>query len=272
MLFVKHDKMNYAMSLADTQKNFMQCLIADRGNVDGFLSELSGMKTLTPDRQLSIYKSNLDGAHEKVLAQVYPACRNIVGEKYFNQLCRQYRYRFPSVQPDLNNYGKAFSGYLKTNLAHHKELEDFNYLPDLALLEWYWHATYFSEDDRPFDFNKLAQVSVEQQQALVFKLSHAFSVQKSAFPVIEIWHANNTATSSNQMFEMPESDVYYCVFRKDYQVDMEVLSQHQFDLLVSIGQQHTLNQLSDDDANIDLQQQLQYYIKQGWISGFYFMD
>lgn len=269
MLFVKYGKMSYVMSLADIQKNFMQCLMADQGNVDGFLSELSGMKTLTPDRQLSIYKSNLDGAHEKVLAQVYPACRNIVGEKYFNQLCRQYRYQFPSVQSDLNSYGKAFSDYLKASLIDHKELEDFNYLPDLALLEWYWHATYFAEDDRPFDFNKLAQVSVEQQQALAFKLSHAFSVQKSVFPVIDIWQANNnTLTSNNQMFEMPASNVYYCIFRKDYQVDIEVLSQYQFELLVAIGQQHTLSQLSEK-AGIDLQQQLQYYIKQGWISGFY---
>jgi len=260
--------MGQAMPLADIQQKFMRCLITPPTNSDDFLCQLSKMGTLIPEMQLAIYRSNINGAREKVLAQIYPACRNILGERYFNQLCQGYRFQYPSCEPDLNMYGKEFYSYLDDCLTHHEELEGFEYLPDLALLEWHWHEAYFAEDDETFDFDKLAQVPLEQQPTLVFKLSHAFSPQKSNYPVVAIWRANNKIPSKHQVFELSEDPVYYCIFRKKYQADIETLNECQFDLLTAIGQQHTLNHLSQSFA-VDFQRQFHYCLERGWIIGFH---
>jgi len=259
------------MPLADIQQEFMRCLITSRVNVSGFLSQLSVIGTLTPNAQLAIYRSNINGAHEKVLAQIYPACRNILGEDYFNQLCHGYRFQFPSCDSDLNLYGKEFYSYLSGCLAHHDELEGFEYLPDLALLEWHWNDAYFSKDDELFDFDKLVEVPAERQSELVFEFSHAFYLQKSIYPVVEIWRANSKASSKQQEFELPDDHVYYCVFRKEYQADIDVLNEHQFNLLTAIGQNNTLGQLSQS-FDVDFQGQFHYYVDQGWVSGFHSRD
>lgn len=84
------------MPLAKTEYAFMDYLIQSQNNETDFLSELCTVGVLTKEKQLEIYRSNINGAHEKVLGQVYPACKNILGEDYFNQLCGLYRIENPS--------------------------------------------------------------------------------------------------------------------------------------------------------------------------------
>lgn len=260
------------MPLADIEQSFMQCLIKPYHDADMFMSNLVVTGSLSPEKQISIYRSNINGAHESVLAQIYPACKTILGEGYFNQLCLIYRIQFPSKHADLNKYGKHFPVFIKVFLEKHNELQAFSYLSDLALLEWNWHAIYYSCNDLPFDFSLLANVAEEQQQKLVFHLSNTVSLQSSCYPVLAIWRANSAELNyekqeSEQAFEMPDEEICFCIFRDNYEMALKELSTTQFEILQAIKAGQTLGELSDSFGD-DLQPALNYYIQQGWISGF----
>jgi len=254
------------MPLAEIEKNFMRSLIEPYRAADVLLSQLEIVGDLSPEKQLAIYRGNINGAHEIVLAQVYPACKNILGEEYFNQLCLLYRIQFPSVNPDLNVYGQHFHEFIKSCIDKHKELWDFNYLPDLVLLEWYWNATYFDEDDSSFDFSRLTEVSAEQQHAMVFCLRKSVSLISSIYPIIDIWKSNRAEVSCIQSFNMPEKKLNYCIYRDDFEVKLKALSQIEFDLLTAINEKKTLGDLSEEFGT-NLQSVLYQFVQQGWICG-----
>jgi len=260
------------MPLADIEQTFMQCLITPYNDADMFMSKLVVAGSLSSEKQLSIYRSNINGAHESVLAQIYPACKTILGEGYFNQLCLLYRIQFPSKHANLNKYGKHFSVFIKDFIEKHNELQAFEYLPDLVLLEWNWHAIYYSCNDLPFDFSLLANVAEDQQQKLVFHLSNTVSLQCSCYPVLAIWESNrpelnNKQLKSKQTFEMPDEEIHFCIFRDNYEVSLKELPATQFEVLQAIKAGQTLGELSDRFGG-DLQPTLNYYIQLGWINSF----
>ena len=258
------------MPLANIEHAFVTNLLNREASEAEFLSELLPVGLLSEEKQLSIYRSNINGAHQKVLAQIYPACLNILGEDYFNQLCRAYRFEYPSTDPDLNNYGKYFSIFIKIQSEIHNELSGFEYLSELAWLEWCWHASYYAKNDESFSFDKLALVDVADQNKLVFNLSYSFSLHLTIYPLLDIWNANKNAAEKKQEFVMPETENYFCISRADFTSVIRLLNEQQYNLLKFISKGLTLTQLAELDANDvgGFQNQLMNFIQQGWVSGF----
>ncbi len=81
---------------------------------------------------LTIYRRNLIFGLCRALAEVYPLCRELLGEGNFNFLGKQYVHRFPSHARDLGDYGERFPDFL----ARREEVRDYPFLSDLARLEW----------------------------------------------------------------------------------------------------------------------------------------
>ena len=112
--------------------------------------------TLAAMERLDIYRRNVTAAHSEALRRVYPVCLEILGERSFASFARDYVRDYPSTSPDLNNYGEHFAALLARRTASIATLAQFRYLPDLARLEWHWHAAYYQADDEPFDFDAFA--------------------------------------------------------------------------------------------------------------------
>lgn len=262
------------MPLANIEKSFIEHLLLPQNSKTDFLSNLMPLRSLSEEKQLSIYRSNVNGAHQKVLGQIYPACLNILGEDYFNQLCRHYRFQYPSIDSDLNNYGKYFSDFIEGQFEIHNELRDFEYLADLAWLEWNWHASYFVKDDEPFDFEKLALIELKDQDKLVFTLSDSFSLHSTSYPLLDIWKANKNNIEAKQEFIMPELEIYFCVSRVNFAPVVEQLNIFQYELLKNISNGLSLTQLSEPDkeqdmeSSNDFQNQLMLFIQKNWVTGF----
>jgi len=230
------------------------------------------LHSLSEEKQLSIYRSNVNGAHQKVLGQIYPACLNILGDDYFNQLCRVYRVQYPSIDPDLNVYGESFWLFLQEQTKLHAELSDYDYLAELALIEWHWHASYYAKNDTVFDFAKLALVGSDDQDKLCFTLSYSLFLHSTCFPLLEIWQANKNKGDDQQEFIIPDAENYFCLSRFNLQPEIERLTQYHFDLLNSIANGLPLTALAeinnDSDETDDFQSQLIHFIEKGWVSGF----
>lgn len=255
------------MPLAKLEKSFVSNLMLSDSAGTEFLSVLVTTGNLSVDKQLDIYIKNISGAYQKVLAQIYPACLNILGEEYFNQLCQLYRIKHPSTEADLNLYGDFFSSFLKEQIELRHELEDFEYLEELSLLEWHWHKSYFVKDDSVFNFEKLAMLNQDEQGLLIFKLSYAFFLHSSAYPLLDIWNSNKKESSEQQEFILPEKNINFCVFRKRYKSETQVLSELQFNILNDMSKNIPLSKLSSRYNEI-LQTELNMFIKQGWVTGF----
>lgn len=262
------------MPLANIEKMFVDNLLKSQANENEFLTQLLPLPSLSEEKQLSIYKSNINGAYQKVLGQIYPACLNILGEGYFNQLCRAYRFKHPSTDSDLNNYGKFFSGFIKEQYNLHDELNDFEYLTDLALLEWLWHASFYADNDTSFAFDKLAKVNLSEQDKLIFILSYSFSLHSSIYPVLDIWKANTSNVKEKQEFSMPESETYFCISRVKLFPEITLLSKYQYGVLKSISNGLSLTQLTglDFTAADDFQSELMRFIQNGWVTGFSLLE
>jgi len=252
------------MSLANVENGFLYNLIQPKKDVVNFMSELVEVGTLSVEKQFSIYQSNINGAHQKVLGQVYPACLTILGGEYFNQLCFQYRCEYPSTQPDLNMYGEYFPSFLEKLVATKKELSDFIYLSELAELEWYWHKSYFANNDPLFDFGKLANIDIKNHEKLSFTLSFSISLHATKYPLIELWNANTNEFTESKEFSMHDTECYFCIFRENYKPVIEILSKKQHACLSLISSKASLVELSESD----LQNELMSFIEKGWVTGF----
>jgi len=252
------------MSLANVEYQFLCSLIHSGNNDLDFMSELAVVGSLSVEKQWSIYQNNINGAHQKVLAQVYPACLNILGENYFNQLCYFYRCKYPSTRPDLNMYGEYFPVFLQKRIAIKAELSDFEYLGELAELEWYWHKSYFSDNDPLFDFEKLATISVEKYEKLSFTLSCSLSLHETEYPLIELWNANSKKLADTETFLMPDSKQYFCIFREKFKPLIEMLNERQYVCLSLIYNKASIVELSE----AGLQNELMSFIESGWVTGF----
>lgn len=66
------------------------------------------------------------------MAGRYPICRDLLGGRNFDFLCKQYLHRFPSRVRDFGEYGERFGDFL----SRRAEIADHPFLADLARLEW----------------------------------------------------------------------------------------------------------------------------------------
>lgn len=255
------------MQLAKIEKEFMDCLLKPDKDSSLFLLKLLPLKFIDAERQLFIYRSNVNGAHQKVLAQIYPTCFNILGEEYFNQLCRMYRLEYPSIDADLNVYGEHFPCFIEKHIENNVELNGFEYLTDLVKLEWSWHVCYFAKDDEEFSFSKLESVKKTEQGRLVFKLSESISLHSTLYPVLDIWRANKSNIEEQQDFTLPESDIYFCIMQSEHKPELVVLDEKQYKLMSCISEGLSLNEINTCMQD-GFQEELMVFIQSEWVVGF----
>ena len=119
--------------LAKLQNEFWAALT---GSSDAVLTSICSEGELKPSARVEIYCTNVRSLHVSVLMSVYPVCEKILGSDYFKQIARKYLKQNPSSSVDLNEYGDQFPIFLKQLIEQRSELADFQYLADLAQLEW----------------------------------------------------------------------------------------------------------------------------------------
>lgn len=257
------------MPLANIEKLFMNNLLHPNNCDVDFLSSLLPLHRLSEEKQLNIYQSNINGAHQKVLEQVYPAILNILGDEYFAQLCNAYRFEHPSTDADLNGYGEFFSSFIAEQINIHKELNDFKYLTDLVWLEWCWHSSYYANNDDGFSFEKLSLLNEKEQKDIVFSLSDSFSLHSTNYPIVKIWQANISEFDCKQEFAMQEDKMFFCISRVDLTPKLEFIDDKNHELLslISIGLPLEKLMSLSNEGNA-FQERLMSLIQNKWIVGF----
>lgn len=224
---------------------------------------------IPPELALAIYANNVTGAEAKALAAAYPACLRILGETCFNGLARRFVAQTPSTTPDLNLYGEHFGDLLETWTRSDPQLADYNYLGDLARLEWLCHTAYYATDDPPFDFSALSQSDGNRQQDICFHLGHSIGLMQSDYPIMSIRELN-LSNNPAQAVAGDGQTSYLVVSRPAFQATVTQVDALTYRLLVACQAGHTLGNIIETDEALaeSIQTRLPRLIEQGWITGF----
>ena len=230
---------------------------------------------LTSAEKLNIYRQTSRTAHVNALAQRYSCCEKILGEKYFNQLAKQYFYKYPATNQNLNLYGHFFPEFLQEYVTRQSELKDYQYLPDLARFEQAYEQAYHAKDDEPFDFSTLASLDSQVHQNLCFKLSTSLFIVQSKYPIYEIWLTNQGGNLQHdiQAIDAPQ---HLCIYRQEFNPIIEKISPTYWWTLKNIQDHLSLSQLEillgNKDEDLSLQTIIPELIQKKWICGYYVKD
>lgn len=138
------------------------------------------------ESRIEVYRNNAREGFAKTLASTYPVIKRLVGDACFRSLARQYMVRHPSRSGDLQSFGLWFPSYLVVCYGD----SEFDYLVDVARLEWACEEVRTAGVSSSLDPARLADVSASRYAELRFSLSPAHRVVSSRYPVLAIWRSN----------------------------------------------------------------------------------
>jgi len=185
-----------APTLADLQTRFGAALRSTGADADaaiGALAECIVDDGLAPASRVQVYRNNSRAMFEAALERTYPVLRRRVGEDYFRGLAREYRAEHPSRNGDLHWIGRAFASWLEPRLAG----SEYEWLVDLARLEWACEEVLVSPHHPALDASQLAQVAPDTLADVGLELQPCLRVVRSEYPVWSVWRENQAGEPGN---------------------------------------------------------------------------
>ncbi len=162
-------------SLRDLQESFANALRDPAATCD-----------VTPPANLDVYRNNTRSVFRTALEQIFPVVHRRVGDDYFRQLAFHYRTAFPSRCGDLHWTGRDFPVFL----ASHLRGTDYEWLADLARLEWARCEAAVAREDPAIGVDALASFPPAGLGRVVFTLQPSLRLISSRYPIYSVWQAN----------------------------------------------------------------------------------
>ena len=144
---------------------------------------------LAADARLEVYRHHVRASLAAVLAAAFPVVRRLVDDRFFAYAADTFVRRHPPAGPCLFEYGAGFPGFL----AGFPPCRHLAYLPDVARLEWALCHAVHAEDATALTVADLAAVPPDATPGLTLRLHPSITLLGSAWPVDEIWRANQGA-------------------------------------------------------------------------------
>ncbi len=259
------------MDLKELQQLFFQAMInQDADSIEALEKNIAGAKSLTPEAGLGVYRGSVIGGLTKGLTSMYPVCCRLVGEQFFNATAISYIYRFPSLSPDIGDYGADFADFL----AHFPPAAQLPYLSDVARLEWYWEQVFKGEDNKSLDIQALSAVNQGKWNDLIFSLPKNSVLLASPYPIHRIWEMNQPNYEGTEEVSLSEGGVKIFLWRKGYEMRLELPNDEEWELLQAFAAQESFGDicynLITQSSPIDVPSLLPIFVQRGWLSGFSF--
>jgi len=217
------------------------------------------------EQQLSIYRTSIFGGLKKALVETFPVTKQLVGDDFFNAMTGRYIARFPCQVQDLNDYGESLAEFIR-DLKHARSVP---YLADMAKLEWSVNLAYNTKIQQA-NLDKLSSLSEQQQLNITLHLANGSSLLHLSYPVDKIWdiHQNN----SLQEINIQKTSLYLIIFKNDYDVVINRVSEEQFYFLTCCNNglsfvevcQAMLKTCSEATLNTIFSESIQY----GWLQNY----
>lgn len=254
--------------LKKLQEHFYEAVFeggSDKNAVSKIRKYINNTEGLSSIDHFNIYRNSITASLNRALGEIYPVCKKLVGNNFFNAMGKEYMRTTPSRSADLANYGEDFSDFI----AGFEHAADLPYLPDVANLEWAWHRAFHAADETGLDTRRLTEVKENDKGQIVFKLPLSASLISSEYPVHHIWEVNQDDYTGDQTVNLDEGGIELLVWRKDYDMRIDTLEIKEWNLLNFIQQQKPFSELCDPEAGFETDSLLPHCVKQGWITGYH---
>lgn len=227
-----------------------------------------GDDKLTAEQRFGIYRGSVHGILTKTLGLTFKVCKDLVGDKFFDNMTQIFIDKYPPKTSYFAEYGKDFPIFLET----FEHIKDIPYFIDIARLEWARHEVWHEKNSQDFDFTQLSEVTEEQQDSLTFTLSKTLRLISSKFRIDDIWFAHQSDSDINFEDINVNENVKLFVWKDKEIIKISLMSHNEedskfWDFLYAISKGKPLGELAEtfhDDLPILLNQGIQ----SSWINSF----
>ncbi len=233
----------------------------------------------TGEERLSVYANGYVARIRESLKEVYEAIHFVLGDERFDLLCRDYAFRYPSHDYNLNFVGIHLPEFLSViasdpkgrRKARAKQSQSsgiassafgllamttkFPFLVDLAKLEWLIWKAFHAFDESPVNPETLKNISPDDWETMRLIFQPSVSLLSSAHSVLDIWRARPPNCAAGSPLAEKKKTVSLSadwsrpqkilVGRKQDQVRCEPLSPQQFRLLEGLISGKTLGDVCE---------------------------
>ena len=198
-------------------------------------------------RRLNIYRHSITIGLSDALAGVYDVVKKLVGDVFFAHIAEQYIQAYPSQTGNVHDFGEAFPEFLKAS----SEIEALPYLPDVARLEWAYHAVFHSPVAEVLNIEKLMQVPESRYDRLTLVWSPYCLLLHSNFPVLRIWQTNQDDYAGDKQVSLDEGGDYLAILREGKQIAFHPFSSTGFAMLNAIAEGEKFTQACEIALRLD---------------------
>jgi len=187
--------------------------------------------------RLDIYRNNVLHSLSSALGDLYPVIKKLIGDDFFKIIAIEFICKLPPHHAALLHYGEKFSEFIKT----FEGCDHLHFLPDVAVLEFYYNQAYHSDDADIFDPQQLSTVAPESLGDVTFSCHPSLKLLKSLWPVDDIWHENQKEIPEIINLDSTEG-VNLLIYRLGLNVQLVNLEDNCFVFLKQLVSGKTINQ------------------------------
>lgn len=252
------------MTLHDMQSDFLHGVYTD-DEQHPMLDSIAGTRNLSATEHFDIYRSSIFGGLLNSLTDIYPVCKALVGDVFFDAMALTYIRRTPSRQPDLNHYGDDFPEFI----SGFPPVSGLPYLPDMARLEWAWHRAYWAADHRPLDPDSIVSIPEEERGGMIFRLPPSATLLESDYPLLHIRKMALDETEDEFVDLDRENGVRLIIWREDMELRIAPLKNDEWQLLRLFHQgspfQEVCTHFDETPTSLPLNRLLLNVFHHGWL-------
>jgi hypothetical protein len=263
--------------------------------------DIDATEALPVEDRLGIYRNSILGGISSGLMGIYPVCTRLVGDTFFTHMVAGYLRQYPSESADMGDYGEFLADYLEAFLVKINQHNALKYLPDVARLEWLWHQA-FNAAELPIELStalsnglrydeviiplsELANIPIEKQGRIVFKLQPSLGLLSSIYPINDIWQANQIESDQIEGYqeedgkresddsnniELKEEYREFAIWRsRDFAMRIETLSvAGGLAFMKDIQQGHSFAVIAAKEYSSSVEVLLPHFLQSGLVIGF----
>ncbi|SBS29600.1 hypothetical protein MAQ5080_01439 [Marinomonas aquimarina] len=236
------------------QRQFNQALFSSTPEArDSLLQDIRGDNMRECNQRLNVYRNNVFVSLMDALGEVFPVCKQVVGEAFFNAMARQYIERHPPTSPILSGYGDQFSEFVQNFFPAQSLL----YLPCLCDVEYrllqLTHAAEVPTLSLEAAQQRLSQV--QNPEALRLHLDPQCELLSVPFAVGSLYLAHQSETPNLNQLDIAQNE-YLLLAKAGLYGRMYLISAAEFDFLSALQSDPSLSQALPDQADFELGQTL----------------
>jgi len=167
--------------------------------------------------RFAVYRNNVAVARIGAFRDLFPVCRRLVGDEFFDAVVRAHLAERPPTSPIVAEWGGDFPDWL----TRHEATRALDWLSDVARLEAAWTRAHHAAEARPMALERLGDFAPQALLATRATLHPSLALVASSQPIGTIW-AMHQGTSEPEPLTVTAPETVL-VARPEAEVLVEVI-------------------------------------------------